>query len=122
MIKPAVGLVGKPLWRKEEEKRMCARLDGSKSVSNNTRAPQEEEEDRARRVLQAAIMEAFGRAGVYALRDCVMQRANISELEEFWALAEYLDRKGWIAEGDDDYSIFVVTAAGVDEVTNQLSS
>ncbi len=102
---------------------MCARLDGSsKSVSNNTRAPQEEEEDRARRVLQAATMEAFGRAGVYALRDRVMQRANISELEEFWAIAEYLDRKGWIAEGDDDYSIFVVTAAGVDEVTNQLSS
>ncbi len=124
MIKLAVGLMGKPLWAKEEEKRMCARLDGSsKSVSNNTRAPQEEEEeDRARRVLQAGIVEAFGRAGVYALRDRVMQRANISELEEFWAIAEYLDRKGWIAEGDDDYSIFVVTAAGVDEVTTQLSS
>ncbi len=96
---------------------MCARLDGSKSVSNNTRAPQEEE-DRARRVLQAAIVEAFGRAGVYALRERVMQRANISELEEFWAIAEYLDQRGWIAEGDDDYSIFVVTAAGVDEATS----
>ncbi|MDQ3966068.1 MAG: hypothetical protein M3246_06420, partial [Actinomycetota bacterium] len=67
---------------------------------------------------QAAIVEAFGRAGVYALRERVMQRANISELEEFWAIAEYLDRKGWIAEGDDDYSIFVVTAAGVDEATS----
>ncbi|HZY57194.1 MAG TPA: hypothetical protein VFE09_05285 [Rubrobacteraceae bacterium] len=89
----------------------------SKSVSNNIRVPQEEE-DRARRVLQAAIMEAFGRAGVYALRERVMQRANISEMEEFWAIAEYLDRRGWIAEGDDEYSIFVVTAAGVDEATS----
>ncbi len=97
---------------------MCARPNSSsKSVSNNARTLQEEE-DRARRVLQAAIVEAFGRAGVYALRERVMQRANISELEEFWAIAEYLDRKGWIAEGDDDYSIFVVTAAGVDETTN----
>ncbi len=90
----------------------------SKSISNKTRAPQEEEEDGARRVLQAAVVEAFGRAGVYALRDRVMQRANISELEEFWAIAEYLDRKGWIAEGDDDYSIFVVTTAGINEATN----
>ncbi len=116
MIKPAMRLVGKPLWGKEE-KRMCARPDSSsKTVSNNIRAPQEEE-DRAYRVLQAAIVEAFGRAGVYALRDRVMQRANISELEEFWTIAAFLDRKGWIAKGDDDYSIFVVTAAGVDEAT-----
>ena len=97
---------------------MCARPDSSsKTVSNNIWAPQEEEEDRARRVLQAAVVEAFGRAGVYALRDRVMQRANISELEEFWTIAEFLDRKGWIAEGDDEYSIFVITAAGVDEAT-----
>jgi hypothetical protein len=68
--------------------------------------------------LQAAIVEAFGRAGVYALRDRVMQRVNISELEEFWAIAEYLDRKGWIAESDEEYSIFVVTTAGIDEATN----
>jgi len=117
MIKPpAVGLVGKPLSGKEK-KRMCARADSSsKTVSNNISAPQEEE-DGARRVLQAAVVEAFGRAGVYALRDRVMQRANISDLEGFWEIAEYLDRKGWIAEGDDDYSIFVVTAAGVDEAT-----
>ena len=97
---------------------MCARPDSSsKTVSNNIWAPQEEEEDRARRVLQAAVVEAFGRAGVYALRDRVMQRANISELEEFWTIAEFLGRKGWIAEGDDEYSIFVITAAGVDEAT-----
>ncbi len=88
----------------------------SNTVSNKTKAQQEE--DGARRVLQAAIVEAFGRAGVYALRDRVMQRANISELEEFWAIAEYLDRKGWIAESDDDYSIFVVTTASIDEATN----
>ncbi|MDX6380231.1 MAG: hypothetical protein QOI57_1255 [Rubrobacteraceae bacterium] len=44
-----------------------------------------------------------------------MRRSSISELEEFWAIAGYLDSKGWIAEADDDYGIFVVTPAGLEE-------
>ncbi len=62
-------------------------------------------------------MEAYGRPGVYVTRDIVMRRANISDLEEFWAIARYLDEKGWIAEADDDYGIFVVTPAGAEEAT-----
>jgi len=37
------------------------------------------------------------------------------DLEGFRAIAEYLDAKGWINEADADYSIFVVTQAGLDE-------
>jgi hypothetical protein len=29
----------------------------------------------------------------------------------------YLYERGWIAEADDDYGIFVVTSAGVEEAT-----
>lgn len=67
--------------------------------------------------MQAAAVEAYGRPGAYVSQDSVMQRASISDLEEFWAIAEYLDKKGWIAEGDDDYGVFVLTPAGVDEAT-----
>ena len=74
-------------------------------------------QEKARRVLQAAAVEAYGRAGAYVTRDPVMQRANISDSEEFWEIAEYLDEKGWIAEADDDYGIFVVTPAGIEEAT-----
>lgn len=71
--------------------------------------------EKARRVLQAAAVEAYGRPGAYVTRDPVMRRARVSDLEEFWAIARYLDDKGWIAEADDDYGIFVVTPAGVEE-------
>lgn len=71
--------------------------------------------EKARRVLQAAAVEAYGRPGAYVTRDPVMRRSSISELEEFWAIAGYLDSKGWIAEADDDYGIFVVTPAGLEE-------
>ena len=47
----------------------------------------------------------------------VMNRANLSELEEFRSIAEYLERKGWIAEADPEYGIFVLTPEGVDEAT-----
>jgi hypothetical protein len=73
--------------------------------------------DKARRVLQAAAVEAYGRPGAYVTRDPVMRRAGISSLEEFWAIAGYLDENGWISEPDDDYGIFVITAAGVEEAT-----
>ncbi len=72
-------------------------------------------QEKARRVLQAAAVEAYGRPGAYVSRDPVMRRSNISDLEEFWVIAGYLDKKGWIAEADDDYGIFVVTPAGIDE-------
>jgi hypothetical protein len=71
--------------------------------------------EKARRVLQAAAVEAYGRPGAYVTRDPVMRRSNILELEEFWEIAGYLDSKGWIAEADDDYGIFVVTPAGLEE-------
>ena len=71
--------------------------------------------EKARRILQAAAVEAHGRPRVYVSRDPVMRRANISDEEEFWVIAGYLYGKGWIAEGDDDFGIFVVTPAGLDE-------
>ena len=72
----------------------------------------------ARRVLQAAAVEAYGRPGVYVARDAVMQRANIPDLKEFWAIALHLEEKGWIAEADAHYRVFVVTAVGLDEAVN----
>ena len=44
-----------------------------------------------------------------------MQRTNITDVKEFQAIAEYLDREGWITEDGDDYGYFVVTASGIDE-------
>lgn len=87
---------------------------GGKTIVSEARAMRE----KARRVLQAAAVEAYGRPGAYVSRHRVMQRTNISDVEEFREIAEYLDRKGWIAEGGDDYGYFVVTPAGIDEATN----
>ncbi len=86
---------------------------GVKTMAIEAGAPRE----KVRRVLQAATVEAYGRAGAYVTRGPVMQRANVSDLEEFWAIAGCLEEKGWIAEADDDYGIFVVTPAGIDEAT-----
>ena len=69
----------------------------------------------ARRGLQAATVKGHGRPGAYVSRHRVMQRTNITDVKEFRAIAEYLDRKGWISEGGDDYGYFIVTAAGIDE-------
>ncbi len=71
--------------------------------------------EKARRVLQAAAVEAYGMPGAYVYRDAVMRRANISDLEEFRAIAKYLEDRGWIAEADDYYGIFVLTPEGIDE-------
>ena len=46
--------------------------------------------EKAHRVLQAAAVEARGRAGAYVMAQRVMGRANISDTEEFRAVAEYL--------------------------------
>jgi predicted transcriptional regulator len=73
--------------------------------------------EKARRVLQAAAVEAYGRTGTYVTMTPVMNRANISDLEEFWSIAQYLEGKGWIAEADPDYGVFVLTNEGIDEAT-----
>jgi hypothetical protein len=33
----------------------------------------------------------------------------------FLAIAEYLEGRGWIAEADADYEVFVLTPEGLDE-------
>ncbi len=93
----------------------CASTIGGegKAIVSEVRTIQE----KARRVLQAAAAEAYGRSGVYVFRDLVLRRANISDPEEFWSIAGYLYGKGWIAEADDDFAMFVVTPSGVEEVT-----
>ncbi len=72
---------------------------------------------KARRVLQAAAVEAYGRAGMYVTINPVMQRANISDPEEFRTIVKYLETKRWIAEADSDYTMFVLTPEGIDEAT-----
>jgi hypothetical protein len=75
-------------------------------------------QEKARRVLQAATVEAYGRAGMYVIMDQLMSRANLSDPEEFRTIAQYLEGKGWIAEADPDYGIFVLTLEGIDEAMN----
>ena len=69
----------------------------------------------ARRVLQAAAVEANGRAGAYVTREGVMQRASMVDAEHFRTIARYLQEQGWIADADADYGVFVVTASGIAE-------
>ena len=74
--------------------------------------------EKARRVLQAAAVEAYGMPEAYVSRDAVMQRVNILDPEEFRAIAEYLEGRGWIAEADHPhYRVFVITDAGIDAAT-----
>jgi predicted transcriptional regulator len=74
-------------------------------------------QEKARRVLQAAAVEAYGRTGMYVTMTPVMKRANISELEEFRLIAKHLEEQGWIAEADLDYGVFVLTREGIDKAT-----
>ena len=69
----------------------------------------------ARRVLQAAAVEAFGRPGAYVTSASVRARSNIIEPEELGQIVRYLESRGWIAEADDDYGVFVLTPEGIDE-------
>ena len=62
-------------------------------------------------------MEAFGRPGTYVTRDQVMQRANMVDTEHFITIARYLEERGWIAEADFDYGVFVVTGSSITEAT-----
>jgi hypothetical protein len=42
-----------------------------------------------------------------------MRQSGISNLEEFVRIAEYLDERGYIAEGVNQYELFVVTLRGI---------
>ena len=70
-------------------------------------------EDKTFAVLQAAVGEARGQPGVYVSRAQVMQMAEVSELEEFVRIAEYLAGRGFIAEGVNQYDLFCVTLRGI---------
>ena len=63
-------------------------------------------------------MEAYGRPGMYVTREPVLRRAKVSDSEEFQAKAEHLYAKGWIAEADPDYGVFLLTSEGIDEAMN----
>ena len=69
----------------------------------------------ARRVLQAAAVEANGIPGAYVTQEGVMQRANMVDAQHFRTIARYLQEQGWIAEADAEYGVFVVTASGIAE-------
>jgi RIO-like serine/threonine protein kinase len=69
----------------------------------------------ARRVLQAAAVEANGRAGAYVTREAVMQRANMVDAQHFTTIARYLEERGWIEDADAEYGIFVMTVSGIAE-------
>lgn len=90
-------------------------------VEHGREAVVNEEETRARpwetarRILQAAAVEARGRPGVYVSQEGVMQRANMLDTEHFRKIAEYLEERGWIAQADADYGVFVVTPSGLAE-------
>ena len=70
----------------------------------------------ARRVLQAAAVEANGRAGAYVTREGVRQRASMVDAEHFRTIARYLEEQGWITDADAAYGVFRVTASGIAEV------
>ena len=74
-----------------------------------------EEKQKARRVLGAAVAEAEGKPDQHVFALPVMRRAGVTNAE-FRAAARYLDEQGWLAEGADDYEIFVVTSEGVERV------
>jgi len=69
----------------------------------------------ARRVLQAAAVEANGIPGAYVTQEGVMQRANMVDAEHFRTIARYLEEQGWIEDADVEYGVFVVSASGVAE-------
>jgi hypothetical protein len=56
--------------------------------------PREDPRETARRVLQAAAVEAFGRPGAYVTRERVMGRTAMVDLEMFLTIAEYMKRRG----------------------------
>ena len=51
-------------------------------------------EEKALMALQAAVVEAYGRPGVYVTMTEVMKRANIPGQEEYRTIAQYLENEG----------------------------
>jgi predicted transcriptional regulator len=74
--------------------------------------------EKALRVLQAAVVEAYGRPGVYVTKTQVMKRSNITDQKEYQTIAKHLEKEGWIAEADPDYGVFVLTLEGIDKATH----
>jgi hypothetical protein len=70
-------------------------------------------EEKALEVLRAAVEDARGQPGVYVSRAQVMEQGEVSELEEFVRIAEYLAGRGFIAEGVNQYDLFTVTLRGI---------
>ena len=79
-------------------------------------------EETALEVLQAAVEEVHGRAGVYVTRDRVMKRVNMKDSKYFKAIAEYLEERGWMAAAGIDYLAFVVTICGHAEAMSRESA
>ena len=50
---------------------------------------------------------------MHVSRARVMQQADVSELEEFSQIVDYLAGQGFIAEGVNDYDLFTVTLRGI---------
>jgi hypothetical protein len=46
-----------------------------------------------------------------------MQRTNMADAQHFRDMARYLEERGWIAEADADYGVFVVTTSGIAEAS-----
>jgi hypothetical protein len=47
----------------------------------------------------------------------VMQRAHMADTEHFKVIVEYLEERGWIAQADADYGVFMLSASGIQEAT-----
>jgi hypothetical protein len=69
------------------------------------------------RVLRVAVAEARGEPGTYVSRARVMEQTNISRVQEFERIAEYLAQRGFITEGVNGYEFFVLTLEGIAEGT-----
>jgi hypothetical protein len=41
----------------------------------------------------------------------------MADTEHLKVIAEYLEQRGWIAEADADYGLFVLSASGIEEAT-----
>ena len=57
------------------------------------------------------------KARAYLTQDRVMERAHIADTEHFKVIAQYLEQRGWVAEADADYGVFVLSASGIEEAT-----
>ena len=78
-----------------------------------------EPQDKAYRVLLAAIVEAEGFSLQPVERQRVMRRADILDAEEFRAVAEHLGARGLLVKEDEGWHTFFVTSAGIEEAARR---